>query len=240
LFLIRIGVIIPHGPATKDAEIMTESRIRLKIADYLRCLGLRSVGLILLKRIFFVHHVSVLKLNLKTFTPRSFERPPAGTFFPLTADDVRGLLSAVPALPEPDRRELMARIRFYELGFTRLYGVRVDGEIAYIQWLVTPEDNPVIRDRYRRVFFELKPGHAMLENVFVFPRYRGLGYLPFVSQRLLIQARDDGFRTAVLYIREDKLSTLNEFVAMGFRFANLLRITQAFGFVHRRLLLPRL
>jgi hypothetical protein len=219
---------------------MTESRIHLKTADYLRCLGLRSVGLILLKRIFFVHHVSVLKLNLKTFAPRSFERPPAGTLSPLTADDVRRLLSGVPALPEPDRRELMARIHFYGLGFTRVYGVKVDGEIAYIQWLVTPEDNPVIRDRYRRVFFELKPGHVMLENVFTFPRYRGLGYLPFISQRLLIQAREEGFQTAVVYIREDKLSTLNEFVAMGFRFANQLRIIQAFGFVRRRLLLPRL
>jgi len=214
-------------------------RFKLRTRDYLSRLGLRSLFLILLKRIFFVHHVLILKMNLKTFQSRSFERIPGGKLCLLTPEDMPRLLLSVSSLKEEDRRELMARIHFYGLGFTRLYGVKIKGEIAYIQWLVTPEDNPVIRAHYHRLFFELKPGQVLLENVFTFPGYRGLGYLPYATEQLLVNARDMGHQTAVVYIRDDKISTLNEFVHMGFRFVNLLRIIQVFGFVRRKLILPR-
>lgn len=207
--------------------------------DTLRLLGIRASCLILLKRIFRIHRVLILKLNLSGFQPRSFERIPGGELCLLTPEDIPPLLSAVPYLGGEDRRELLARVHFYNLGFTRLYAIRKDGEIACIQWLITPEDNPVIRTRYRRLFFELRPGQAMLENVFTFPKYRGLGYLPTLSQRLLVQAREMGFHAVIAYIPEDKITSLNEFVNMGFRFFNLLRIIQIFGFVRRKLLLPR-
>jgi hypothetical protein len=223
-----------------EKSIKTASpRFKMSIKDYLGCLGIPSLCLILIKRIFYVHHVLILKLNLKTFQPRSFERIPGGKLCLLTPDDMPRLLSAVSSLKEEDRRELMARIHFYGLGFTRLYGVKINGEIAYIQWLITPEENPVIRAHYHRLFFELKPGQILLENVFTFPGYRGLGYLPYATEQLLVKARETGHQTAVVYIRDDKISTLNEFVHMGFRFANLLRIIQVFGFTRRRLLLPR-
>jgi hypothetical protein len=212
---------------------------QLNIHHYLSRLGIRSLCLILLKRICYVHHVLILKLNLKTFQPRSFERIPGGKLCLMGPDDIPRLLDAASSLAEEDRRELLARIHFYELGFTNLYGVRVEDEIAYIQWLITPKDNPVIRSRYRRLFFELKPGQVLLENVFTFPGYRGLGYLPFVSEQLLLKAKEAGFQTVIAYIRDDKLATFNEFVQMGFRFANRLRIIQLFGFTRRRLLLPR-
>jgi hypothetical protein len=181
-----------------------------------------------------------MKLNLKTFQPRSFERTPGGKLCLLTPDDIPQLLSVVPSLEDADRKELLARIYFYDLGFSKLYSVKIeDGEIAYIQWLITPEDNPVIRARYHRLFFELKPRQVLLENVFTFPRYRGLGYLPFATEQLLVKAREMGYQTVIVYIRNDKITTLNEFVNMGFRFANLLRIIQVFGFIRRKLLLPR-
>ena len=196
--------------------------------------------MILLKRTIYVHHVMILKLNLKTFQSRSFERIPGGTLCLLTPDDIPQLLSTVSSLEEADRKELMARIHFYDLGFSKLYGVKTDGDIAYIQWLITPEDNPVIRARYHRLFFELKPRQVLVENVFTFPPYRGLGYLPFATEQLLVKARDMGYQTVIAYIRNDKLATLNEFVNMGFRFANRMRIVQVFGFIRRTLQLPNI
>jgi hypothetical protein len=204
------------------------------------CLGIRSLSVILLNRLFAVRHVLIMKMNLNTFQPRSADRTPAGKIRLLTDGDIPGLFSAAASLGDEDRRELLARIHFHRLGFTKLYGVEVGGEIVYIQWLVTPGENPVIRSAYRRLFFELKPGQVLLENVFTFPRYRGLGYLPFVSEQLLLKSREAGYQTAIVYIRDDKLSTLNEFVRMGFRFANRLRIVQVFGFTSRKLLLPRI
>jgi hypothetical protein len=205
----------------------------------MKCLGIRSLSVILLNRLFAIRHVLIMKLNLKSFQPRAVARKPAGQIRQLTAGDIPGLFSAAASLGEEDRRELLARIHFYELGFTKLYGVWVEDEIAYIQWLIMPDENPVIRSRYHRLFFELKPGQVLLENVFTFPRYRGFGYLPFVSEQLLLKAKEAGFQTVIAYIRDDKLTTLNEFVQMGFRFVNLLRIIQLFGFTRRRLLLPR-
>jgi hypothetical protein len=229
-----------EGVFLENAGVTAGPYHQLGIKDYLRCLGIRSLGLILLRRLFYIHHVLIMKLNLKTFQPRSFERPPGGDLRLLTPEDMPRLLSAAASLKAEDRRELLARIHFYDLGFSKLYGVFTGSEIAYIQWLVTPEDNPVIRARYHRLFFELKPGQVLLENVFTFPRYRGLGYLPFATERLLVKAREMGFQTVIVYIRNDKITTLNEFVQMGFRFANLLRIFQVFGFIRRKLLLPRL
>ena len=211
----------------------------LRIKDYLRCLGIRSLCVILLKRLFYVHHVLIMKLNLKTFQPRSFERTPGGELCLLTRDDIPQLLSSVSSLEKEDRKELLARLYFYDLGFSMLYGIKTEGQIAYIQWLITPEDNPVIRKHYQRLFFELKPGQALLENVFTFPKYRGRGYLRFGSEQLLVKARELGFQTVIAYIRIDKITTFNEFANMGFRFANLLRIIQVFGFIRRKLLLPR-
>jgi hypothetical protein len=217
----------------------TVSGHKLRIYDYPRLLGFRSLFVILLKRFFYIHHVLIMKMNLTTFRPRSFERIPAGELCLLTPDDIPKLLSAVPSLGEEDRKELMARIHFYNLGFSKLYGIKTEGQIAYVQWLITDEDNPVIRKHYQRLFFELKPGQALLENVFTFPQYRGRGYLRFGSEQLLVKARELGFQTVIAYIRIDKITTFNEFANMGFRFANLLRIIQVFGFIRRKLLLPR-
>jgi hypothetical protein len=217
-----------------------DARLRPGLVATMRCLGFRSLCVILANRLFAVRHVLVMKLNLNTFQPRPVARPPAGKIRLLTEGDIPKLFSAASSLGDEDRRELLARIHFYGLGFTQLYGVETAGEIAYIQWLVTSVENPVIRSRYRRLFFELKPGQVLLENVFTFPRYRGLGYLPFVSEQLLLKARETGSQTVIAYIRDDKLSTLNEFVRMGFLFANRLRIVQIFGLTFRKLLLPRL
>ncbi len=122
------------------------------------------------------------------------------------------------SLSPDDRHALAVRKMFFRRGFDRCFLLR-DHQSApvFLQWLIYPSDNPLIHRHYRHRFAPLPSGHAMLENAFCFPGYRGFGWLSDMTARLLWHAREDGHTWCTGYIRADNLPSLNCFTRLGFR-----------------------
>ena len=135
----------------------------------------------------------------------------------LEAEDLNRLPDQLGALDRPDRIELLARLAFFRDGFRHCYGLKVDGSVAYLQWIVYAGENDIIRKNHRDRWLPLRSNEVMIENAFTFPAYRGSGFLSFVSWHLLKMAKDQGYSRAVTYVRTDKLAALNSFVDLGFR-----------------------
>jgi len=76
---------------------------------------------------------------------------------------------------------------------------------------------------------------VILENACAFPEVRGFGYLAFVSRELLTQARQQGYKSAIGYIKKEKIASLNDFFGMGFKITKILREQKLLGKVMRNL-----
>jgi L-amino acid N-acyltransferase YncA len=104
-----------------------------------------------------------------------------------------------------------------------------------MQWLVRPRENPLLEAHYPRLFYPLHDGEIMLENVFVYPRHRGLGAFWASNRHLVEVARAEGYRHASVYIRKDNIASLNGFLGMGFQLRRLLTGYNVAGFSWRNL-----
>lgn len=151
-----------------------------------------------------------------------------------TADDFAELTAMLADLPVDDRRELLVRTLFFRRGFERCYLLR-DAQSApvFLQWLVYPADNPLIRRHYRHRFAPLPDRHAMLENAYCFPRFRGFGWLHDMTRRLLWLARRDGYLWCAGYVRAGNLASLNCFADLGFRHQRLIPEIKLLGMTRR-------
>jgi GNAT superfamily N-acetyltransferase len=152
-----------------------------------------------------------------------------GPIEPLLPEDVAGLRARLRELPAIERKELLARIHFYQRGFRNGYALRDNGVIAYLQWIAYPSDNDVITGAYGRRFAALSPREVMLENAFTFPAFRGRGFLAFGTWELLKRARDQGYARAVTFVHANSLEALNTFMAVGFRVQRRLREASVCG-----------
>jgi hypothetical protein len=151
----------------------------------------------------------------------------------LDAADMAGIKASLGSHPPNERRELVTRLMFFNDGFKHCYGVKRGSEIAYMQWIVLPSENSIIESLHRGRFLPLCQTQVLLENAYTFPRYRGLGYLPAVSASLLINARKDGFVSAITYIRDNNFTALNEFIKIGFRITRRVTEIRLLGFIRR-------
>jgi hypothetical protein len=91
-----------------------------------------------------------------------------------------------------------------------------------MQWLFRPADDVELQERFRDRFYPLRPDEVLVENIFIFPRFRGAGVFPTVNHSVLEQARREGFRGCAAYIRKDNITSLNAYLDLGFRIRTLL------------------
>ncbi|MBC8180032.1 hypothetical protein H8E88_02805 [candidate division KSB1 bacterium] len=195
----------------------------------------RSLFRLLMGRIFSINYYYVVKLNLNSPRQKRIKRDPPGDLSIMNSDDLSSIKNTIEFLGADDKREILARIIFYESGFRNCYVVKVDGNIVYLQWLIYPSENDIIKKYYKNIFHPLNNKTVIIENVFTYPKFRGIGYLPYFSQKLLDIVHKQGYRTAVGYIKNDKIISLNEFYQMGFKATKLLRERKLFGSIHRNL-----
>ncbi len=150
--------------------------------------------------------------------------------------DITEIRDNLKSLGPIDKKELILRLFFYEAGFKNCYVARnTKGQIVYLQWLIYPYENVIIKSRFGSRFYPLKEKEVMLENAFTFPRFRGLGLLPSVSAQLLDIARQDGYASCITYIRKDQIVSLNEFTRLGFKITKLVREFKFLGVTRRML-----
>ena len=190
---------------------------------------------LLLDTLFSMNQYYILGRSLAPPLEYSFARMPKGDISPLTENDITYLRRNISLLNEEDRRELLARLFFYESGFTNCYVMRNGTDIAYLQWIIFPSENRVISQKYSTKFNLLSDKQVMIENAFTFPNYRGRGYLPFGTQQLLELAKRNGYSSAICYIRTDRITSLNEFTKMGFKIVKMVDEYKLFGKAWRTL-----
>jgi len=176
-----------------------------------------------------------MKVNLQTLSDYPLKRNPTGKLSPASEDDFLEIKQLVETYSTEDRREILGRILFYERGFRNCFVMKVDSKIAYFQWILYPDENVNIRKYFKNTFYSLNEHQVMIENAFTFPEFRGRGYLPFVSRLLLNKAKEDGYKSAIGYIRTDKITSLNEFFKMGFKITQNIWELKLFGKIYRNL-----
>jgi L-amino acid N-acyltransferase YncA len=143
------------------------------------------------------------------------------------------LYKQLSAAGHDDQRELLARILFYRHGLQNCYVLREGDAIAYLQWIVYPSENDVLERKYRGHYLPLQNHQVMLENAFTLQPFRGRGFHPHATAELLNRARAEGYRVAVSYIKPRSISSLNNFISMGFKIHRLIREYRLVGRVWR-------
>jgi hypothetical protein len=200
-----------------------------------RSLGPGDLFNLLSSRLFSLDHYYLLGKNLAT----PLECPPAvGIKTPLTKiteDDMLKIERSLNSFDPKDKREILARLFFYWNGFRNCFVVKNGEDIAYMQWLILPSENDVIKEKYPTKFSPLSANQVVIENAFTFPRYRGMGYLLYGTTGLLDLARSKGYKSAICYIRKDRVASLNEFTRMGFKIIRILSEYKVFGRAWRNL-----
>jgi hypothetical protein len=196
-------------------------------------LGPKAGAQLLASRLCSLSHYFVLRKNL--MEPEAAPVRHAMQMTPIDECGLRGILGSLEGLEPAERRDLLGYLLFYRSGFKNCYVMRREGQVAYMQTLIYPEENAVIEQKYRRKFYPLKESQVMIENVFTFLPFRGLGCLQSGTRQLLDLARSQGYRSAVCYIRKDRIVSLNEFVKMGFRITRIMPEYKLFGKVWRGL-----
>jgi len=187
------------------------------------------------RNLFAVNHYYVLYLHLYFMKRPTHSRL---SYQLRTADDsdFESLMDQLPQFDLNTRKELLARLFFHQAGFQHCFLAKLpNGQTTYMQWLIYPEENEVIANHFTRQFYPLRPGQVMLENAFTFPRFRGMGLLPAVSAQLLILARDQGYKDAIVYIKKNQIASLNEFIKLGFTIRKMVREYKILGITKRML-----
>jgi len=199
----------------------------------LKTLGPRHACTLLASRVLSVDHYYVLRRNL--MEAESEPSPVTGKMeiSPINDADIGAIVKSLDSCTPAEKRDVLAYLLFYQSGFKNCYVIRRDDRVAYMQTLIYPEENDLIAHRYRSKFYPLKDTQVMIENVFTFQPFRGLGCLQSGTRQLLELARAKGYRSAVCYIRKDRILSLNEFVRMGFKITRLMPEYKVMGRVWR-------
>jgi len=198
-------------------------------------LGYKQTFKYLSKNIFFIDHYYILYLNLS-----SLKMPTRSRFnYCLNAadeNDFGSLIDQLPHLALHARKEIVARLFFRQTGFKHCYFAKTpNGQPAYMQWLIYPDENEIITKHFQYRFYPLKANQVMLENAFTFPKFRGLGLLPCVSAELLTIARNQGYKNGIVYIQKNQIASINEFLNLDFKIRKIVREYKLFGITKRML-----
>ncbi|ABS25453.1 hypothetical protein [Anaeromyxobacter sp. Fw109-5] len=185
------------------------------------CLGLRLPAVRVLRKLCSVEHVYYLTAPIQRLR---FPRLRADVEFSLATDgDFDEILPGIAALDPLSRTELVARLLFFQHGFTSCYvGRNKARQIVSLQWLIRPVDNPLLEKHLARRRYLLADDQVMIENIFIFPAFRGLGLFPTVNAATLGVASREGFQICKAYVGKENVASLNSYLGLGFRIERLI------------------
>lgn len=201
----------------------------------LRELGPLGSVKLLASRILSLNHYFILKMNLNEVQNRPFQVRHPMEMVPIRESDITQILASLDGCTPAERRDVLAFLVFYQNGFKNCFVMRRAEKVAYIQTVIYPSENDLIARRYSTKFLPLQETQVMVENVFTFPPYRGLGCFQSGTWQLLELARANGYRSALSYVRKDRIQALTELVRMGFKIVRIVPEYKMFGAVWRGL-----
>jgi hypothetical protein len=150
--------------------------------------------------------------------------------------DIKIIESMMPSLDIISRKELWVRLRFLESGFKYCYVAKNSkNDIMYMQWLIYPWENEIIRKKYYNHFAELRDFQFLLENAFTFPKFRGFQLYTQVSIDLMNIAKDQNLKACLAYVKSDNITALNELRKLDFTISKRIRERKFLGTTIRNL-----
>lgn len=147
-----------------------------------------------------------------------FEKRPAKV--PIT---VRPLEPSEATLFEPghadasESYEQRSRRQLLESGLGTCWAAVDDqGEVCYVQWLITQEQNVLLAEHFEGSFPPLSEEQALLEGAYTFPRFRGLKIMSFAMADIAERAADHGARWVTTYVAEGNEPSMRACRSAGF------------------------
>lgn len=212
---------------------MIKKSLFKKIVFIFSNLGAQYTLINILKNILFYNHYYELHVNLnnlifkqKTRIKYSLKR--------VEEKDILDIAGQLSSLPISDRKEIIIRLFFYEKGFKNCYVAKTaKGDIAYMQWIIYPQENSIIRKFAKNRFPLLYKNQVFIENAFAFPRVRGLGLLWSVTLDLLEIAKSEGYENAFTFVKKENIFVINDFIKIGFKIKRLVPELKLFGYTKR-------
>jgi hypothetical protein len=125
-----------------------------------------------------------------------------------------------------DLEQVRARQGWHEAGVRTLYVAWSEGQPAYCQWLLYPEDLPALAAANPSAEYQpLEEGEVLLEGAYTFVNFRGVGAMADCMGQLVRIAAEDGRRTAYTCVAEDNVPSLKGCARVGFQ-ADRLRTSE--------------
>lgn len=136
----------------------------------------------------------------------------------LIESDIPRILDVdAPGITEEGREERTTRLQMLEAGLTTCYvAVTAQGEPCYMQWLIGPEQNNMVRTYFKGIFPGLEPGEALLEGAFTPEAYRGKRIMPCAMAQIAEKASEIGARWVVTFVTHDNIPSLKGCQRSGF------------------------
>ena len=125
-----------------------------------------------------------------------------------SSQDVLQFFQLMAADSKKSRYAMLERKSFYEAGFENCYIGRTieSGEMASINWLVTPDDIKKTRFEHRYIF--LKEDEILGENIFTLEKFRGMGVMDATGRQEEAIAAQQGYKRILFIVREDNIASL--------------------------------
>ena len=109
--------------------------------------------------------------------------------------------------------------RLDEFPFNDAWGVFLDGELAHVSWMVTPEHDKLCAERN----LKLENGEVEITHCFTSATHRGKGLYPYAIRALAAQARAQGFKRVLMITHETNQASIQGITKAGLQAAGLVR-----------------
>lgn len=134
---------------------------------------------------------------------------------PLTAE-LAARVFDTSGLGDSDRALLDRRRAIWDAGFEGGHVALADnGDPIYLQWVIPPRQAEKVRQYWGDLFDDLDDNTALVEGVWVPPRYRGRGIMAAAS--VAINQVSEPFRYAVAFVADDNHAALRGFTSAGYQ-----------------------
>ena len=133
----------------------------------------------------------------------------------------------------------LSRLDFLKSGIGTCYvALTPDEKPCYVQWLIGPQDNDSVQQRYHRIYPRLEPNEAMLEAAYTFESFRGQGIMSCAMSQIAEKATSLGTRYVNTFVEEDNIASLKGCKRAGF--VPYARLTVECLFFRRKAVFERL
>ncbi len=117
-----------------------------------------------------------------------------------------------------DALNVFKRASMCDAGIQTLYfAAGPDGSPAYVQWLITPNNQLLLHLHQPGRYLTLTPGEALLEGAYTFCQFRGSGAMGDGMAQLLRFAKEEGAHAVYTYVAEDNIPSLRGCANVGFK-----------------------